>query len=207
MRVRIIFAKTDAMRYTGHLDLFRAWERTLRRAGLPLAYSQGFHPHPRLNLAAALPLGFTSAEDLLDAWLEREFSIDEVRAALEPALPPGIQIKAIQAVEGSQPALQVQVAASDYTLTFLDPLPDLEERLAALVSAPNLPRERRGKPYDLRQLILALQRLPDDPDGHPRLRARLSAREGATGRPEELVLALGGNPETVRVHREKLIFQ
>ena len=45
------FSKTDAMRYTGHLDLHRAWERTFRRAGLPLAYTQGFSPHPRINLA------------------------------------------------------------------------------------------------------------------------------------------------------------
>jgi radical SAM-linked protein len=49
------------MRYTGHLDLYRTWERTLRRAGLPLAYSQGFKPHPRIVLACALPLGCTTA--------------------------------------------------------------------------------------------------------------------------------------------------
>ena len=55
MRARITFAKTEAMRYTGHLDLARALERTLRRAGLPLSYTQGFTPRARLHLACALP--------------------------------------------------------------------------------------------------------------------------------------------------------
>ncbi len=59
-RLRLTFAKTAAMRYTGHLDLHTTWERTLRRARLPLAYSQGFHPQPKIQLASALPLGFTS---------------------------------------------------------------------------------------------------------------------------------------------------
>ena len=83
MRVRITFAKTDAMRFTGHLDLHRAWERTFRRAGLPLAYTQGFSPHPRINLASALPLGFTSERELVDIWLEQELPASAVTAALE----------------------------------------------------------------------------------------------------------------------------
>ena len=62
------------MRFTGHLDLHRAWERTFRRAGLPLAYSQGFNPHPRLNLASALPLGFTSEGEVIDVWLEQDLA-------------------------------------------------------------------------------------------------------------------------------------
>ncbi len=53
MRLRITFSKQGALRYTGHLDLHKIWERTARRAGLPLAYSQGFHPHPQIQLAAA----------------------------------------------------------------------------------------------------------------------------------------------------------
>jgi radical SAM-linked protein len=58
MRLRITFSKTGSLRYTGHLDLQTVWERTARRAGLPLAYTQGFHPGPRIQIASALPLGF-----------------------------------------------------------------------------------------------------------------------------------------------------
>jgi radical SAM-linked protein len=206
MRYRITFSKTSAMRYTSHLDLFRTWERTFRRAGLPLAYSQGFHPHPRLNLASALPLGFTSDEEVLDVWLEKEITPEQVQAALAPAAPPGVQIARIEAIEERQPALQVQLAAAEFTITFLDPIPDLEQRLAALLAAVSLPRQRRGKDYDLRPLILHAERLPDDDKGRPRLQVRLSAREGATGRPEELILALGGEPEQARVHRTRLVF-
>ena len=67
IRLRIVFAKTEAMRYTSHLDLHRTWERTIRRANLPLAYSQGYNPHPRINLASALPLGFTSDCEVVEA--------------------------------------------------------------------------------------------------------------------------------------------
>ena len=58
MRVRLTFTKQGALRYTGHLDLHKILERSIRRAKLPLAYSQGYHPQPKINLAAALPLGF-----------------------------------------------------------------------------------------------------------------------------------------------------
>src|SRR5258707_4321734 len=66
MRIRITFAKQGALRYTGHLDLHKIWERTARRADLDLIYSQGFHPQPKMQLAAALPLGFSSRCELLD---------------------------------------------------------------------------------------------------------------------------------------------
>jgi radical SAM-linked protein len=75
IRIRISFSKFGAMQYVGHLDLHKSWERTFRRSGLPLEYSQGFHPQPHLNLACALPVGFTSQCELLDAWLEQELPL------------------------------------------------------------------------------------------------------------------------------------
>ena len=64
MRIRITFSKQGALRYTGHLDLHNLWERAARRAAIPLAYSQGFHPQPKIQLAAALPLGFSSRAEV-----------------------------------------------------------------------------------------------------------------------------------------------
>jgi radical SAM-linked protein len=90
---------------------------------LPLAYSQGFHPQPRINLASALPLGFTSECEIADVWLEQSIPTAEARAALEQALPPGIQIQEIQEVEEKAPALQTQVIASEYVITLMDPQP------------------------------------------------------------------------------------
>jgi radical SAM-linked protein len=181
MRIRIAFSKTDAMRYTGHLDLHRAWERTFRRAGLPLAYSQGFHPQPKLNLACALPLGFTSECERIDAWLEAVRSPDEVQSALAGALPPGIHIHSLEEVDPKTPALQTLVQSVEYWVTLLDPLPDLDARLARIVSAASLPRQRRGKAYDLRPLIESIRwhrrsAAPGDAPGGTRLSHRATGR-------------------------------
>lgn len=206
MRIRLIFSKLEHMRYTGHLDLFRTWERTIRRAGLPLAYSQGFNPRPRINLASALPLGFTSSGEVMDMWLEEKQSLEDIFAALEEALPPGLSLSKIVEIAQNEPSLQSQLTVAEFRIVFLDGIDDFETRIEEMLSESTLPRERRGKPYDLRPLILSAQRLEDDGEGHTRLFLRLAAREGATGRPEEVILALGEDPSRTRIERTSLIF-
>lgn len=206
VRIRVRFAKTEHMRYTGHLDLHHTWERTFRRASLPLVYSQGFNPRPKLHLASALPLGFTSEAEVLDAWLEEEVPLHELSIALREAAPPGIQIQEVASVPLRAPTLQTLVDAADFEITFLEPVPDLVRQVENLLTAESLPRRRRGKDYDLRPLILDAQILDRDEEGRQRLWVRLAAREGATGRPEEVVTATGEVPEHVRVHRIGLIF-
>lgn len=207
MRIRITFSKTNAMRYTGHLDLHQAWERTFRRAGLPLAYTQGFSPHPRLNLASALPLGFTGQSELLDAWLEKDLPLDLIFEHLRQASPPGISILEIIPIETQLPALQTLVQANQYTVTFLDPVEQLEQRLQQLMAAETLPRRRREKDYDLRPLVFSLYLLPQDEAGRQVLFTSLSASEGATGRPEEILETLGIPPSTARFHRTRIILR
>ena len=205
MRIRITFSKTGAMQYVGHLDLHRAWERTFRRAGLPLEYSHGFHPQPHLNLACALPVGFTSQCEILDAWLEQDCPITDIRRAVEAALPPGLEIHSIENIELRTSSLQSRVQSAVYVITFLDAIPKLEDRLQQVLSAAQLPRKRRNKPYDLRPLIEAAYLLPHDGKGETRLHLQLSAREAATGRPEEVLDEMGIRFETTRIHREELI--
>jgi len=207
MRLRVTFSKTEAMRYTGHLDLYRTLERMLRRSGLPLAYSQGFKPHPRIVLASALPLGYTSQCEVVDIWLEQDLPLPYIQEALHKAAPPGLQVLAVTEVDSRAPALPAQVVASEYLVKFLSPLPGIESRLAELWNSSSLPRKRREKNYDLRPLIQEIELLPCDQADTPCLRLVLLAREGATGRPEEVVLALGGTPEKTRIHRTRLIFQ
>lgn len=206
MRIRINFAKTEAMRYTSHLDLHRAWERTLRRAGLPLAYTQGFSPHPRINLASALPLGFTSQQEIVDIWLNGELPVEAIEANLEQTVPPGIQLFSIIRVQENAPTLQLELIAAEYIITYFEPVPELDARIAELLALDSLPRQRRGKPYDLRPLIFDLQTLPPDETGNQCLFVRLSACAGATGRPEEVADALGASTNTYRVHRIGLVF-
>src|SRR5215217_2612556 len=155
MRIRITFAKQGALRYTGHLDLHRLWERAARRAELPLAYSQGFHPQPKMNIAAALPLGFSSRCEVLDMRLEREFPLEGLRERLQETLPTGIQVSNIEAVDDKLPALQTLVASAEYqvSLTETADRSQLERRIDSVMAAESIIRERRGKTYDLRPLI------------------------------------------------------
>lgn len=207
-RLRLTFAKTAAMQYTGHLDTHLAWERTVRRARLPLAYSQGFHPQPKIQLAAALPLGFTSGAEVADIWLESAFPLDAVRAALEPAMPPGLGLVEVAEAPLDAPALQTRVRAALYrvTLTSLLPPEALDARVADLLDRAEIRRVRRDKTYDLRPLIESLERLRSAGDVHL-LDMQLAAREGATGRPEEVVAALGFSPDDARYHRQQLFWE
>lgn len=206
IRARLHFHKTEAMRFTGHLDLQRAWERTLRRARLPLAYSQGFHPQARLNLAAALPLGFTSEAEILDAWFEEDLGLDQIESALSVSLPPGIRLNSMAFVDLKDPALQTQVRSARYTITILDYAENLENRISTLLNTQSLPRQRNNKDYDLRPLVEELVLIENDDLGRQRLIVQLSAREGATGRPEELLAAMELDPLAAHVHRTALIF-
>jgi len=206
MRIRINFAKTEAMRYTSHLDLHRTLERTIRRAALPLAYSRGFRPHPRINLACALPLGFTSECEFADIWLETKLPLDSIRTSLAAASPPGISINFIEHVLLDLPALQSSLLAAEYQITFMSPIPDLSRRIENVLESTSLPRIRHGKTYDLRSLISELKPLTSDSDPLQSILVQLSAMEGATGRPEEVVLAMGADPHEARVHRVQLIF-
>jgi hypothetical protein len=253
-RIRITFAKQGALRYIGHLDLHKMWESATRRARIALAYSQGFHPKPKIQFASALPLGFSSRCEVADMWVEdpstsgldtgcalldpplrewdenelvdiqtrpsttphtervaplRTWNKDELsdfQTRLQAALPPGIIIQSTVQVDESAPALQTQVTASEFDVTLLDEIDadTLTRRLSAVLEADSIPRERRGKPYDLRPLI---QSLTFSPAGLVEtLRLRLTAREGATGRPEEVLDVLEIPLESVRIERTRLIF-
>lgn len=206
MRVRVNFDKTEAMRFTGHLDLYRTWERTLRRAGLPLAYSQGFKPHPRLQIAAALPLGFTSSNDLMDIWLEDKLPISFIQSCIQAALPPGLHLNSLTDVPLNQPALQALLTASEYQITFLESIPDLGKRVQVLTQRASLLIERRGKCYDLRPLLLSIEVLLPNAEGQQRLKTLLRTDATLHARPDELVNAIGIPPERALFHRLGLHF-
>ncbi len=121
MRLRITFAKQGALRYIGHLDLHHIWERTARRADLPLAYSQGFHPQPKLNLAAALPLGFSSRCEVLDMRLNEEIPLEGLQERIQEAVPSGLQILQVESVDEKLPALQTLVEAAEYEAVLKEP--------------------------------------------------------------------------------------
>ncbi len=202
-RYRIQFQRGKELRYIGNLDMQMGWERTLRRTKLPVAFSQGFNPRPRFHTAAALPLGFTSHCEILDLWLNEALEPDEVVERLQKSAPPGLVIGATEIIPLNLPALQTQVIAAEYH-AILREVPaevNLPDALQTLLASPELPRNRRGKPYDLRPLITGLELFEANNGEFPGLRMQLSAREGATGRPEEVLSALGLDATTAQVAR------
>ena len=202
MRIRITFSKQGALRYTGHLDLHKLWERAARRAELPLAYSQGFHPQPKMNLASALPLGFSSRCEVLDMRLERDITLDGLSERLNDTLPSGLQVLDVEQVEERAPALQTQVVAAEYEVRMIESAfgTDLQHRIESIIASESIIRNRRGKEYDLRPLIEGLDVMDD------KIVMKLAAREGATGRPEEVLDALGIAFEETRIERTRLFF-
>jgi len=205
-RIRVLYTKGESLRFTGHLDMQRIWERLLRRSSLPVRYSQGFHPRARLNLASALPLGFVSQSELLDFWMNEPLPIDEIYARLSDAAPPGLEIKEVSQAALSEDALQVQMAASEFEVEFFDPQDAevLNKVVDDFLAQDTIMRRRRKKVYDLRPLVLDINVIERD-NGEPALQMKLKAEEGATGRPDEVLDQLGFKNTEYLVCRTKLI--
>ena len=206
MRIRLTFSKSDPIRFSGHLDLQRVWERWFRRSQLPVSYSQGFNPQVRIQIACALPLGFTSRCELLDFWLESELSLEQINLALGKVAPPGIDIIHLEEIDPHSPTLQSLVITCKYLVTILDsiPLDHLNQRVLILLGEQTIIRSRRGKSYDLRPLVESLTS-PISYKKEPLLQMVLSARQNATGRPEEVLAAMDLDPFAARYERIELI--
>jgi radical SAM-linked protein len=170
-------------------------------------FSEGFNPRPKLHLSPALPLGFTSSCELADVWVQEDFPIEELRQKLQNAAPPGLRIQDVQQILEREPALQNQIIAATYEVRLdPEPVPDaLQVVVKKLLARASALRERRGKRYDLRPLIEELE-LIHDANSQAQLRMQLAAREGATGRPDEVLLELGFNPDRAHIHRSGFIF-
>jgi radical SAM-linked protein len=201
MRIRITFSKQGPLRYTGHLDLHKLWERAARRAELPLAYSQGFHPQPKMNIAAALPLGFSSRCEIIDMRLEQDIPLNGLRETLQQTMPSGIQVLEVEQVDERGPALQTQVVSAEYEVSGIETGfgSELKRTIDSVMGSESISRTRRGKEYDLRPLIESLRLTPEG-----KIFMCLAAREGATGRPEEVLDVLGIAFEETRIERIRL---
>jgi radical SAM-linked protein len=211
-RYRITFAKTSEMRYTSHLDVQRAWDRLLRRARIPLLFTQGFHTRARFSLGSALPLGFTGSGELAEIYLVESLSPNDLAARIEASAPPGIRIVGVEPVDVRAPAVQTLIRAAVYRVDArgVDDVEELDHRIHRLLAANEFPWERRGKRYDLRPLIEHVAIVagvhPNEP-GRAVLDMTLSARDGATGRPDDVLRVLGLDPSLAFVVRERLVLE
>jgi len=207
VRIRFRFSKLGKIRFTSQRDVARMWERALRRASLPMAYTEGFNPRPQLSFGLALPTGAESLAEYVDV------ALDPVRAAeqgIDPAalpgvldglLPEGLHVEVAVPVERSKDSLQQMVTSCSWTMRLVGvDREELGAMVAALLAADTVPitRERKGREEvdDLRPSVLALavaDAVPDtavDPSGRTvGLVAELSTRPRGV-RPVELLRGL-----------------
>lgn len=204
-RLRLRFSKAGKIRFTSHRDVARMWERSLRRSGLPVAYSQGFVPHPLVSFGLALPTGCESDGEYLDVRLGEaqpgETPVAQLPAALSALLPDGIEVQVAAFVPDTEGSLQQEVASCTWELEVLSvPGEELAERVEKLLAATVLTvrRERKGRPKedDVRPAILALSTTGSR--GH--LQAELATRPLGV-RPGDLVTALGTDAVLGRARR------
>jgi len=207
VHIRFRFAKLGKIRFTSQRDVARMWERALRRAGLPLAYSRGFSPRPQLSFGLALPTGCESRAEYLDVVLDEDrpeaagVDVPSLPARLTDLLPAGIEVGEATLVERSTGSLQQLVTSCSWVMAIAGlSRAQLEERVALLLEATSVPitRERKGREEsdDLRPsvLSLAVRDLPEPPfgggaEGSGTLVAELATQPRGV-RPVELVRGL-----------------
>ncbi len=211
-RLRIRFYRGQEVKFISHLDLMRLWQRALHRAGVSLAYSEGFSPHPRISLAAPLPVGVTSEAELMDIICTKWVSPHWFTAGVSQQLPPGIEILQVYQITLIMPSLQSQVRYAEYRVEVETEKEqrDIESAVTSLLSMKHLPwhhqRDTSWRSYDLRALIDDLW-LIDWHHPYATMGMRLRCDNSGSGRPEQVTAALGFAHHPQLIHRTKLILK
>lgn len=191
--VRLRFTKQGKVRFVGHRDVARLWERAIRKAGVPIAYTQGFSPRPRLSFGLALPTGDESDGEYLDLLLDEPVEPGSLPARLSAALPEGFEVTGAIAIERSTPSLQESVTSCSWWFE----VRELDDARAgafvdAVLSAPRIPHTRRRKgrevEVDLRPAVAGLVALGPSPRGQA-FETELAAKPFSV-RPAELLAAV-----------------
>lgn len=209
-RLRITFGRGEATKFISHLDMMRFWERAFRRARLPIAMTEGFHPHQRFALAAPLPVGVTSEGELMDLFLDEPLSPAALLEQLVPHLVPGVDLLAAEETALEGPSLQALMRQAVYRVV-VDrdpPTLDIEEGVRQFLAAHSLPwehvRDGELRQYDIRKQVDGLWTEAPGEETWT-LGMRLQADSSGSGRPEQVVRALGFASRPRSIHRVRLI--
>ncbi len=216
MRLRVKFSKTGKIRWTSHRDLARMWERAFRRTNLPLAYSVGFSPRPKVSFGLALSTGHESISEYLDLELDPEqvegLVVEELATRLTAALPDGIDVHAVAPIADRRDSLQHEVTSTTFDITVAglseDELRDaVDAAFASEVIVITRTRKGASVEDDVRPAILSVDSLEtveaDDGRTCVKFSAELATQPRGL-RPAELLVALSTPErplEEVRVRR------
>jgi radical SAM-linked protein len=198
--LRIRFSKLGKIRFTSHRDVARIWERSLRRASIPIAYTEGFSPRPKLSFGLALSTGYESLGEYLDVYLRDDVVPAEVPSRVGPGLPLGLDVQAVEVLEAGAESLQQTVTSCTWHMEIGGVGPAaVSQTVDRALAAAELPltRERKGRTVtdDVRPAIVAA-RVLGPADGHGRsggsgtlVEVELATQPRAL-RPAELVTAI-----------------
>ena len=198
IKLKMRLTKGEEIRFVSHLEYARALERALRRAKLPVAYSEGFNPHMKLSLASALAVGTTSQGECAEVELTETRPLEELVDALAAALPPGIQLQKALLAEGPAPKLMASVVGASYLvkMPFQGDRASLAQQVDDFLALTELPYEKRSlktkavKTLDLRRLLCELVLVPMDESGMLVLTMKIAMPPEGTIKPLEALQVL-----------------
>lgn len=211
------FCKTREGRFLSHLDLMHTWERVIRRSQLPLAYSQGFNPHPKINFASACAVGTTSDGEYMDMELTQELPVEQVKEMLQAVMPPAFRVSAMKVVSGKAPSLMSIIQRARYVLQLELVEEATQEQLDAalenfwqqeeIVIYRYKKNSKDKKPVNIRPGVYELELTAEGKNALLHIQVQ-SGNEGNI-RPEEVAYGLmaTGMPmvqHVVRIHRQGL---
>jgi len=206
-RFRVRFRKFGRLRFLGHLDLVRMILRTLRRAGIPLVYSQGFNPKPKVSFGPALSVGVVSEAEYMDFDSWEPFDADELQRRVQSVAPAGLAFDTLRSLRSGAPKLGETIRAARYRVSLdADALAHGVERFAAAerITIQRVAKSGKVRTFDINEEIEAVE-----PNGSGTLRFTLAIHhDGASIRPEEALRALfGEQARGARLVREDLLVE
>jgi radical SAM-linked protein len=210
LRLRIRFRRGEELKFISHLDVIRLWVRALRRARIPIEYSEGFSPHPRISLAVPLSVGVTAENELMDIFISKAVSPHWFTDTVNGQLPDGLRVLEASPIGINVPSLQSQVRFAQYQVEVATDKTEEEikkniDNLLVLESLPwHHERDTGRRSYDLRNLIDDIW-LVESQASSCVLGMRLRCDETGSGRPEQVALALGFTEYPKAIQRTKLL--
>lgn len=197
MKYRIEFAKKNSVAFVSHLELMKVFSQAIRRAGLPIACTEGFNPRPKINFSSAIATGMTSLAECAEIELMQEMDADFVMEKLNETLPEGFSVGAIRQLDGKHKSLMALLSHSDYTVRIRLEKPyaevdRLEEAVKTFLSKESIvilaKRKNKAREKDIRNGILSLDAVLTEP--FLVLNMQLVAGSNGNVRPEHVAEAL-----------------